>query len=250
MSPADVIRTYLSQTLVDEDGEPWELELLPGLTEEELAAFEARVGFALPEVTRELLRFTRGIVGGPLEMIDFTSSADYVAVDEDSGFGHKTLGFAADGFGNHWGYVLGPDATDLAPIYYFCHDPPVFLYQSPDLAHFLKEMFKMCAEPFESLVDDVHEDRLKNVWLENPDLAPAKQARQSSDPIMAWYAATVPDHWKLIDLRSPEIGQGFSWGRCRDFKRHDREMIFALDFKEPWTARTWLGRLTGKRKPR
>ena len=32
----------------------------------EVAAFEARVGFALPEATQELLRFTSGIAGGPL----------------------------------------------------------------------------------------------------------------------------------------------------------------------------------------
>jgi hypothetical protein len=248
MKPAEIIQDHLKRGLVNEDGEPWQITLDPGLSEEKIAEFETKVGFPLPESVRELLRLTNGIEGGPLETVDFSSSSASVWIDEESGFGEKTIGFAADGFGNHWGYVLTGDSGDLAdlgPIYYFSHDPPVFLYQSPSLSHFLNEMFKMAEAPCESLLNEVHEDRLKEVWSRNPDLIPVAEARQSSDPLIAEFAQTLPDHWKMIDLRNPAFGAGFSWGRCREFKRHDRTMIFGLDIKEPG-ASNWFRRLIGR----
>ncbi len=248
MAPLKIIQENLKQGLADEDGEPWEITLEPGLSDEEIAGFEQRLGFRLPEPIRELLRFTNGITGGPLESLDFSSSAAYVQIDEENRFGNKTIGFAADGFGNHWGYVLNEGSKNLGPIYYFSHDAPVFLYQSPDLSHFLTEMFKMGKAPFKSLLDDVHEDRIKEVWKQNPDLIPVGKARQSSDSVIAEFAQTLPDSWKIIDLRNPVIGAGFSWGRCREFRRHEHLMIFGLNFKEPWSFSKWLSRFT-KQKP-
>jgi len=248
MKPADIIRESITQELINEDNERWELSLLPGLTPDQIGIFEEKIGFTLPPDTRELLEFTNGIEGGPLEGLDFTSSNDYVGIDEESDFGWKTIGIAADGYGNHWGYVLSKDSRDLGPIYYFCHDAPVFLYQSPDLAHFLTEMFKMCRPPFKSLLEDVHEDRLKEVWLNNPDLITAENARSLGDETIAGFARTLPDGWKLIDLREPEIGAGFSWGRCKEFKRHRDSMIFGLDFKEPGLFSRWLRRIIKRRE--
>lgn len=250
MKPADIIRQALTEEMISEDGDPWELSLLPGLYEDQIESFESRIGFSLPPDTRALLKFTNGIDGGPLEAIDFTSSIDYVSIgiDEESEFGRMTIGFAADGWGNLWAYVLSKDSCDLGPIYYFCHDPPIFLYQSPNLAHFLEELFKMCKPPFQSLIDDVHEDRLKQVWLDNPDLTDVPQARTSTDPVIAEFARTLPDGWKLIDLRAPEIGAGFSYGRCREIRRHPDAMIFGLNFKEPGRFFRWLRRITIRSK--
>ncbi len=244
MRLADIIRTALAQNLSNEDGEPLEISLLPGLTPEQVSDFETKIGFPLSSDIRELLEFTNGIENGPLVAVDFTSSCDYVGIGERSEFGWMTIGFAADGCGNHWGYVLSKDSRELGPIYYFCHDPPVFLYQSPNLAHFLNEMFKMCMPPFKSLVDDVHGDRLKEVWLDNPGLVAVEDARAMGDHILSDFARTLPEGWKLIDLREPEIGAGFSWGRCKEFRRHPDAMIFAMEFKEPGRFSRWLRRLT------
>ena len=243
MTLPEIIRANVSRGVIDENGSALEMTLEPGLTDSEIATFEERIGFTLPETTRDLLRFTNGLTGGPLVALDFSSSSDYVGVDEENKFSPRTIGFAADGCGNHWGYALGPDATDLGPIFYFCHDAPVFLYQSPDLRHFLVEMFKLGEPSARSLIREVREDNIKNVWTTNPDLVPVVEARNSPDPVIADFARSLPDDWKLIDLRKPEIGDGFSWGRCREFKRHDRFAIFGLDFRRPWTLGSWLKEL-------
>ena len=78
------------------------------------------------------------------------------------------LPIAADGYGNFWVVDLTPDSTEFGPIFYACHDAPIILYQSDSLADFLTELFKMCSPPHESLIDDVHEDRLYHVWRTNP----------------------------------------------------------------------------------
>lgn len=107
----------------------------------------------------------------------------------------------------------------------------------------------MCSPPFKSLVEDVHEDRLKEVWLDNPDLITVGDARAVGDKVVAEFARTLPDGWNLIDLREPEIGAGFSWGRCEEFRRHPDAMIFALKFKEPGRLSRWLRRLTKRNEP-
>jgi hypothetical protein len=248
MKPIDIIRSSLTEKWIDEDGESWEITLLPGLTLEQIHAFETELGFTLPPDIRELLEYTNGLEGGPIAAVDFTSSSEYVGVCDDSDFAWKSLGIAADGYGNHWGYALDKNAKELGPIYYFCHDPPVFLYQSPDLTHFLQEMVKMCKHPHLSLIDDVHEDRLKEGWFDNPDLISVEDARASEDSLLSNFAHTLPDHWKLIDLRDPEIGAGCSWGRCEEFRRHPDAMVFGLLFKQPSRFSRWLRRLTQKKE--
>jgi hypothetical protein len=60
------------------------------------------------------------------------------------------------------------DEAETAPVFFVSHDPPVILYQSPDLGGFLHEALRMLVPPHSSAVDDVHEDRLFNVWRNNP----------------------------------------------------------------------------------
>lgn len=246
MTPVEIIKEHLARGAADQDGS--KIEPLPGLTEEELVVFETRIGFALPKTTRELLLYCNGFKNGPGDVagVDFSSSDDYYALDEESGFGWKTIGFAADGYGNHWGYVLSKRSNDLGPIYYFSHDPPLFLYQASSLGEFLEEMFKLCDPPHKSEISAVREDELKNVWVENPGYITVENARASSDPIVADFARTLPGHWKVMDLRNPRPGDGFSWGRCRDFRRHDDHLIFGMDFKQPGWLTGFLRKFTDK----
>ncbi len=246
MTPVEIIKEHLARGAADDDGN--RLEPLPGLTEEQLAAFETRIGFTLPPYLRELLLFCNGFGNGPgiVAGVDFSSSDEAFALDEESGFGWKTIGFAADGRGNHWGYVLGKGSRELGPVYYFSHDPPVFLYQASGLAGFLVEMFKLCDPPHESAISAVHGDELKNVWVENPGYITVENARASSDPVLADFARSLPDHWKVMDLRNPHPGDGFSWGRCRDFRRHDEYPVFGMDFKQPGWLTRFLRKFTNK----
>jgi hypothetical protein len=87
----------------------------------------------------------------------------------------------------------------------------------------------MLEPPHASAVDDVHEDRLFNVWRENPGRLDHAAALAGDEPMRA-FAAELDDRFTFIDLRSPPVGMGFSWGRYgprTDVRRHGHERLFA-----------------------
>lgn len=235
-SALDIIQNARARELVDEDGDPLELKLEPGLSDDELAAFEAKLPCAVPPAIAELLRFCRGF-SGPLELIDLTG--EILDVELGEAFPHG-LPIATDGFGNFWVVDLGPDSTDWAPVYFWCHDAPVVLFQSPTLAHFFTEMFKLTAPPFESLVDDVHEDRLFDVWRKNPGVLSHEQCLASGDEALAAFARELGETFLVVDMRDAEIGFGFSWGRFGPrtvIRRAGTEPIFAYEVRKGFFAK-------------
>jgi hypothetical protein len=122
----------------------------------------------------------------------------------------------------------------------------VILYQSPDIASFLAEVFRLCTPPHRSLVDDVHEDRLFDVWRKNPGVVDQPTASASLDATLSGFARGLREDFQVIDLRRVQPGMGFSWGRYgpkTEIRRHGYERIFAC--AKP--ARSGLlGRLFGR----
>ena len=212
--------------LIDEDGEPVSLKLAKPLTSEQIDSLQEKIGLPLPGELRELLAFCSGM-DGCLDVIDFTG--------ENAGFGMeeafpKGLSIATDGFGNSWVLDITPEASQVAPVFFACHDAPVILYQSPDVASFLAAVFRMNTPPHTSLVNDVHEDRLFDVWAKNPGVITQTAAAASSDPDLRAFASSLPEHFQVIDLRKAEPGMGFSWGRYgprTEVRRHGYKRIFA-----------------------
>jgi cell wall assembly regulator SMI1 len=203
-----------------------ELAPEPGLAQAEIDELAAELGVPLPRELRDLLAHTAGLDGSELETIDFTGRTLSFGGEELFPFG---LAFAHDGYGNHWVLDLTPEDTETARVFFACHDAPVVLYQSPDLGHFLRETFRMSIPPHESLVDDVHEDRLFRVWRENPGTLD-HAAALAGDPALREFAAGLDESWTFVDLRSPEVGMGFSWGRHgprTELRRHGYELLFA-----------------------
>lgn len=103
------------------------------------------------------------------------------------------------------------EGAAVAPVFFTCHDAPVILYQS-DSAAFLTEVLRMGQPPHESLIDDVHEDRLFEVWRKNPGTLTVAQAASADDSLRA-FAATLDDRFTIVDLRGARPGMGFSWDR-------------------------------------
>jgi hypothetical protein len=237
LDPSSVIRDALSRALVDEDGETVTLRLLPPLSEPELAAFRETLPSALPPAIERLLRFCRGVEGiSAADTIDFTGRT--IDFEFTEAFPHG-LPIAADGWGNFWVVDLSPSSTDWGPVYFACHDAPIVLLQSPNLAEFLVEVFRMDTPPHTSLVDDVHEDRLFRVWRDQPGIIPQPAAAASPDPTLRGFAARLSASHVIVDLRGATPGQGFAWGRYRSgsLKRHGVEPIFALEKKRGILAR-------------
>ncbi len=239
-TPLDIVRDARSRKLVSADGESVDFVLSPGLSAFEIAKLEAELPCTIPPSIRELLEFCRGF-SGPVELVDFTGASFDVELSDM--FPHG-LPIAADGFGNFWVADLAPDSRDVAPIYFHCHDAPVLLYQSASLSDFLAELFKLAEPPFASLVDDVHEDRLFQVWRDNPGVATFEECVASSDDVLKAFAERLDETYLVIDMRESEIGFGFSWGRYGPqtvVRRHGTEPVFAYQIKRGWVSRL-LGR--------
>jgi hypothetical protein len=218
MDSLEAIRRAQATRLVSEDGDEVELELAPGLPRADIEGLADEVGAPLREL-RTLLERTAAIDGGPLDAIDFTGRSLSFGGEEMFPLG---LPIAADGFGNFWVLDLPPDEVETAPVFFACHDPPVVLYQSPNIGDFLHEAFQMLVPPHASAVDDVHEDRRFNVWRENPGTLDHAAALAGDEDLRA-FATELDDRFTFVDLRSSPVGMGFSWGRFgprTEIRRH------------------------------
>jgi hypothetical protein len=240
VTPLEIIRQAQAETLIDEDGHVVTLELLPGLSHTELQDFAGQVPCRIPPEVMELMRSCRGFYG-TVEQVDFTGRDLMFEFEAAFPYG---LPIAADGYGNFWVVDLHPDATMWGPIYFACHDAPVILYQSGTLEQFLGELFRMFRPPHQSLIDDVHEDRLANVWQTNPGVLPYEQCLRSEDPILSAFAGELDESFQIIDLRLAKPGDGFSWGRYgpkTQIERFGTHAVFA--YKKP---KSIISRLLGR----
>lgn len=240
MTPLETIRRARDETLIDEDGHVVTLELLPGLSRTELREFADRVPCPVPAEITQLLGACRGIEG-TIEQVDFTGRE--LMFELGSAFPNG-LPIATDGFGNFWVVDLHPHSTRWGPIYFVCHDAPVILYQADSLEQFLRELFRMFEPPHQSLIDDVHEDRLARVWRTNPGVLSLEQCLRSGDPVLSAFARELDERFQVIDLRRARPGDGFSWGRYGPRTRIERfgtHAVFAYQKPEGIISRL-LGR--------
>ena len=87
----------------------------------------------------------------------------------------------------------------------------------------------MNTPPHKSLVDDVHEDRLFDVWRKNPGVVDQQTAAASTDSALRAFASALPGHFQIVDMRAASPGMGFSWGRYgprTEVRRHGYDRIF------------------------
>lgn len=183
----------------------WSLSTPPNL--QDLAA---RIPCTLPGAVRELLQHTRGFATGPLESLEFGGLGTF----EFPEIFPCPIDLAHDGFGNYWVVDLTPESTEWGPIYFACHDPPVIVFQSSNLAHFLEEVLKL-GDPDgpRSELDVVHEDHAMRIWSENPGMVGLEKCLASGDPLLEAFAGSLPEGFEVRDLRGAGTGDGFSWGR-------------------------------------
>ena len=237
MRLVEIIERAQDRELTDEDGEVLALDMLPGLDEQALARFESSLPCALPEDVRELLRFCRGFDGVVVDQVDFTGRD--MMFEPAVLFPHG-VAIASDGFGNYWVVDLSPDSTEFGPVWFACHDPPVVLYQSRGVREFLEELFKMCEPPYTSLVDDVHEDRIRGVWRNNPGVLSYRDCVGSEDAVLREFAVALDPSFEIIDLRAAAPGDGLSWGRYGPrtvLRRHGVLPVFAYQRRKGLLAR-------------
>lgn len=239
---ATTLRQLAGRCLTDEDGHEVTLELLPPATEEELRQLEAVLPAPLPEDIRAALQVAKGLANGPLESFSLVDLA---------GFGLEELfphaySVAHDGFGNYWVLDLLPAATTWGPVFYACHDPPVVAYQAATVDEFLEAIVALWERGPRSPVDLVHEDIVRRIWREDPDLMTPAEATATGDIELATFAASLPSSARIADLRNPRLGKGFAWGRHgprTTLRRAGAERIWAI--LPPERGAGFLARLFG-----
>lgn len=229
-SVIELLKQAQGKVFVDEDRNETAFKLLPPLNDDELRALQAKIPCQIPDEMREVFRFARGFEG-VLDSIDFSGGTGEFGLEEV--FTHG-IEIAADGFGNSWVVDLSRESKVWGPIFYACHDAPVIVFQTHSLAHFVEEVLKFGNAPWKSEIDDVHERLSHRIWSENVGVLSHADCLASRDQDLNAFAGTLDDSWEFIDLRSPETGDGFSWGRYGAKtvnKRFGEKRIFAYQKK-------------------
>jgi hypothetical protein len=237
VKPLEIIQRAAGTKFKTEDGDIEEFKLLPPLTLDELRELELQVPCPIPEEARELLLYCRGFEG-VLESIDFSGGCG-------AGFGIEeifphALPIAHDGFGNYWIIDLINSSTTWGPIFFACHDAPVIVFQTHSLGHFISEVIRFGNPPWKSEIDDVHEKYQWRIWEENPGMMTYEEAAQTRDPDLMDFANSLGDNYLFIDLRDPNVGDGFSWGRYgprTENKRFQDKRIFAYKITPSFVQR-------------
>mgnify|MGYP001493706332 CR=1 FL=1 len=244
MTPLEVVKHYEGREMScqDDDDLDFVLSLKPGLRDEEIRDVERKWPCPLPDEMRELLAYCSGLENGPLECLDFDDTDG--PIQDTFEMVPTCMNVGEDGFGNGWVLELWPDSKVLGPVWYVCHDAPVLLYQSDTFSEFLLELFKMHEAPYKSLVDDVHEDRIRDVWNTNPDVVSVEDCRMSGDDVLRSFANELPDGHLVIDLRDAKSGDGFSWGRMvlETISRCGQHQIFGFK-RQVGIIERWFGRI-------
>jgi hypothetical protein len=227
MNPiVELLKQSQGTLFVSEDGIEDRLELRPALTEQELAIFEGTLPCPMPEDVREVLRFARGF-DGVLGGISFAGLPGGFGLEQ---IFPNAVALAGDGFGNFWVVDLTRESMSWGPIFYACHDAPVVVFQTDSLLHFLQEVIRYSIKPWKSEIDDVRESLSDSIWKENPGVLSFSQSIDSEDQDLKAFATSLDETWQLIDLRNPNLGDGFSWGRYGPKtvnRRFEEKRIFA-----------------------
>ena len=98
----------------------------------------------------------------------------------------------------------------------------------------------MFIPPHRSLIDDVHEDLLMNIWRNNTGMITHEQALNFEDADIKEFAKSLGVNYLLIDMRNAQIGDGFSWGRYGPKtvnKRFGEKRIFAYEVRKSFWQR-------------
>ncbi len=217
MNPLNVMKQADGMELEDEEGNTATLKLLPPLSEAEMRALEGSLPCPLPEEARELFSYCRGLeFEGEGEFSDIVQEVDFSGLE--GGFGLEeifphAISMVHDGAGNFWVVDLFRDSTAWGPVFYASHDPPVIVFQTDSLAHFISELLRLGNHPRKSELTAVHDEHDGRIWRENPGVMTHEQCLGSDDGELAVFARSLDETWLFVDLRQPRLGDGFSWGR-------------------------------------
>ncbi len=225
MTTAECIAHYLESPCLNEDGEDNGTKLLPPLSDAELDELQKLYGCTFSTDVEELLRYCGGLEEGPMEFIEFKGSdADFVPPTLRGRF--RTI--ALDGFGNFWFYWTTHVGPELGPIFYYQHEGPMLFYQADGIADFVRECIRFMTPPYASLIDDVHEFRIRPLRTLNDDLLNREAVNAQADQRLIDFAEPLPDDTLIYDFQNSKVGDGIDLAKFDVVALHSTLPILGL----------------------
>lgn len=240
--PVELLKRAKQEKFQSRRGRPLKFELLPPLSEREIAAFAAGLPGPLPPELRRLLAFASGFTievdeDWPQDieefLVDFTGADESLPGPQDSlGAMDHPAYIAADDAGNSWAVDVDGATGAWGAVMYVCHDPPEMLVQSRDLAGFIADALDLGRGGRVSNIARICNG--KTDWHRGHPAweFSAAEARAAADPALARFAAGLAGHCRVYDLRALHPGMGFDWSPVMPDSRvirDGRNMIFAIE---------------------
>jgi cell wall assembly regulator SMI1 len=243
MTVTEKLKSLLTEQYVTEDGDECKIELLPGLTDEEIDNLAKGVPSGqIPNDIRELLKFASGFEFSGLEEITFNGIGQF-------GFEEifpNSVQLAGDGFGNFW--ILDIDQKgNWGQVFYVCHDPAVVVKHSDNLSEFIQHVDDFGKNGNTSNLDIIHEKSVMEIWQDDNNFIELDNVRQSSDTTLKEFALSLADNFVIADLRNKPNKSGFAWGKfgpkIENAVRHSSELLWAIE--KPIKKGGFLSKLFG-----
>ena len=203
MTPLEKLKSIAGKEYESED--LYKVELLGGMSNEEIASFKQQLpNQCMPFGIEELLKYARGFEFDVLEEIRFDTFG-YFGFEELFPY---SIQLAGDGFGNFW--VLDIDlGGQWNSVYYVCHDPAVVVKHSENLTEFIEHVDEFGEKGEESFLNHIHEDIVMKIWQEKDDV----EKQNESDYDLSTIQNELPEKYFIEDLTNKPVKTGFTWGR-------------------------------------
>lgn len=225
------VASLAGRKLVTADGDEHVVRALPPVSAQRLGEIEWQAGMRLPAELRELVLATAGLESELMETLDF---ARVERCDVPGLFGWM-LNLQGDGAGNYWIVELRERMNVLGPVWFLCHDAPVLVHQSADLATFLADVLRW-ETTHDGPIADVLEHAVQRVWTQTSDV-PRAELERSPDPVLRDFARGLAGEWFVADLRNARPGDGVPIGRFgpkTPLARAGEEFVFAYAHRTRW----------------
>ncbi len=195
------------------DGEEQDFKFFPGLSDEAIQKVQLEQcpdGHPLPLDLVELLKECSGID------CDWFTRFDGAVEGQTAEFLMRNeICMTVDGFGNSWNIYPSAEGDTLSHILYVSHDPPVIVYHCHGLEAFLLDWATGYEPPYKNRMSAMLDGTSLRVYNGFKDLELATSHRESSDSVLAEFARSVPDHFRIADLRGHQFGMGIMWSLDR-----------------------------------
>ena len=251
MALYQLLKDIENYPFVDKSGKKGNVKLLPPVPDKEINDFRNSLPCYLDEDMTAVLRKTRGLSfvqqgknsklnAGPIATsIDFTGKSIDGQVLED--IMPTGIAIAADQSGNSWTLDLHGGSAYFGPIFYVSHDPPVIVYQNSTLEKFINQVLASLNSPWQSDITKVVSESAYSIWNENPNMMNQPDCLNSTDQDIKAFAQELEEDYRIIDMRNPKVGDGFSWGISGPetiLRRYGYQTMFAYQYiardNRPW----------------